>query len=157
MIMIRPAQIVRINVSSGGVPKLPVASAIVTELGIITDSQNDNKYHGGPDRALIIFSLEKIQALQLEGHAVYPGSTGENITVSGLDWDNLEPGDRLQLGEVLAQVTRYATPCSKISASFSDGNFNRINHKKNPGWSRIGLRILEPGLIKVGDEIFLVE
>ncbi len=151
------AQIVQINVSSGGVPKLPVPSAIVSELGIITDSQNDDTHHGGLNRALIIFSLEKIQALQQEGHPIYPGSAGENVTVSGLDWDNLVPGVQLQLGQVLAEVTRYATPCRKISASFGDSNSNRINQNTNPGWSRICLRILEPGTINVGDKVLLLE
>ena len=147
------ARIVQINVSSGGVPKQSTPSAVVTELGIITDNQNDGKYHGGPDRALIIYSLELIQLLQEEGHPFYPGSTGENVTISGLDWDELAPGVTLRLGQVLAQATRYATPCSKISASFVDGNFNRIGHKQNPGWSRLCLRILEPGMINAGDEV----
>jgi MOSC domain-containing protein YiiM len=147
------SQIVQISVSSGGVPKQEVPSAIVTELGIITDSQNDREHHGGPERALIIYSLERIQALQEEGHPIYPGSTGENLTISGLEWQKLAPGVHLQLGQVLAQITRYASPCSNISGSFINGDFNRIGQKKNPGWSRFCLRVLEPGVIKKGDDV----
>lgn len=151
------AQIVQINVSSGGVPKKPVPSAVVTEQGIITDNQNDKKYHGGPDRALVIYSLEKIRALQKEGHPIYPGSIGENVTVSGLDWNDLQPGVILQLGEVLAEVTDYASPCSKIGGSFKDDYFNRVRQKINPGWSRLCMRILEAGSIKVGDNISMIK
>ncbi|MDX1414798.1 MAG: MOSC domain-containing protein [Candidatus Promineifilaceae bacterium] len=152
----RNAHIVQINVSNGGVPKKSVPSAVVSELGIMNDNQNNKVYHGGPDRALLIFSLEKIQALQQEGHPIVPGSTGENVTVSGLDWEKLKPGVSLQIGQVLTEVTRYASPCQTISASFIDDDFSRVSQKKHPGWSRICLRILESGTITVGDSVALV-
>lgn len=147
------ATIYQINVSSGGVPKTPVASALVSEMGIISDSQNDKQFHGGPDRALVIYSWEHIQALQDEGHAIYAGSTGENVTISGLAWDTLVPGIRLILGEVAAEITGYTSPCNTISHSFLDGNFNRINQKLHPGWSRLCLRVIEPGIINTGDVV----
>jgi len=147
------AIVYQINVSSGGVPKRAVDSAIVNELGIVTDSQNDTRHHGGPDRALVIYSWELIEALKKEGHHISPGSIGENVTIKGLDWAGLQPGDTLQIGQVLAEVTRFATPCRKIGASFFDQNFNRVGQKLHPGWSRLCLKILQPGLIKVGDKV----
>ena len=151
------ASVVQINVSSGGVPKQAVASVIVSELGAVTDSQNDTVHHGGPDRALVIYSWELIEALKGEGHPISPGSIGENVTIQGLEWAELQPGVTLQIGQVMAQITRYATPCSKISGSFVDGDFNRVGHKLYPGWSRLCLRVLEPGMIKTGDEVVRVQ
>lgn len=145
--------IFQINVSTGGVPKRPVSHVLVNEMGIITDSQYDQKHHGGVDRALVIFSLELIQALRDEGHTISPGTIGENLTISGLSWERLVPGTHFTLGEVTAEVTSYASPCSKISASFLEGNFNRVNQKIHPGWSRLCLRVIEPGAIKSGDTV----
>ena len=58
----------------------------------------DRKHHGGPDRAVCLYSLERILALQEEGHPIYPGAAGENLTLTGLDWEALQPGMTLRLG-----------------------------------------------------------
>ncbi|MFN2109684.1 MAG: MOSC domain-containing protein, partial [Anaerolineae bacterium] len=79
------AMIFQINISHGGVPKLAVRSAEVTELGLVGDTHNNTKVHGGPTRALCLYSLERILALQAEGHPIFAGSTGENLTLAGLD------------------------------------------------------------------------
>ncbi|MDO8501553.1 MAG: MOSC domain-containing protein [Gemmatimonadaceae bacterium] len=81
-----------INCSAGGVPKLPMPEALVTTYGLFGDSQADTRHHGGPDRAVCIFSVERIRALQEEGHPIGTGTTGENLTISGLDWDLVTPG-----------------------------------------------------------------
>ena len=49
-----------INLSDGGVPKTPVAEAEVTPTGLIGDRQEDTEHHGGPERAVCIYSLEVI-------------------------------------------------------------------------------------------------
>ena len=151
------AVIAQINVSAGGVPKLPVASARVTELGLAGDLHRDLEHHGGPERALCLFPLEQIRALQAEGHTVTAGSIGENLTVEGLDWTRVTPGARLELGDqVLIEVTRYTSPCFNIKKSFSDGDFSRVSQKKHPGWSRVYARVLKTGAIKQGDPVRLV-
>jgi MOSC domain-containing protein YiiM len=78
-------RVARLNVSDGGVPKLPVAEARLTPTGLVGDRQRFPLIHGGPDRALSLFSLEIIERLRAEGHPIEPGSTGENLTVAGLD------------------------------------------------------------------------
>src|ERR1700730_18267681 len=101
-------RIFQLNASAGGVPKLAVREATVTATGMVGDSHNFPDIHGGPERALCLFSLERILELQAEGHPIFPGAAGENVTVSGLDWGKLEPGVRLALGdEVLIEITKY--------------------------------------------------
>src|SRR5919107_4461162 len=97
------AHIAWLNVSDGGVPKLPVARARVTSAGVEGDRQRKLTIHGGPDRALCLWSLELIEALRAEGHPVVPGSAGENVTISGVDWGRVVPGARLRLGSVLVE------------------------------------------------------
>lgn len=151
------ATIFQINMSKGGVPKTPIHEAQVNELGIVGDVQKDKRYHGGPNRALCLFALELIQQLQAEGHPIYSGSTGENITTQGLDFSSLKSGDQLQLGEILIEITRDAPPCKTIKDSFSDQKSTRISAKIHPGESRLYAKVLETGTIRVGDPIVLVK
>ena len=53
-----------INTSNGGVPKGPRPSANVAADGIAGDRQRDLRFHGGPTRAVSLYSLERVQALR---------------------------------------------------------------------------------------------
>ena len=151
------ASIFQINISQGGVPKLAVRSAEVTELGLVGDTHNNTKVHGGPTRALCLYSLERILALQAEGHPIFAGSTGENLTLAGLDWDAIVPGVRLRLGDTVEiEVTKYTEPCPKITESFAGEDISRMAQADHPGWSRVYACVLTPGNIRVGDKATLL-
>ena len=151
-------RVVQINISPGGVPKLPVASARVTANGLEGDGHRDLEHHGGPERALCLFSLEQIRALQVEGHTVTPGAIGENLTLEGLDWERVQPGAMLELGErVRIEITRYTSPCFNIKPSFLGGDFARVSQKLHPGWSRVYAKVLQPGTISQGDPVRLLD
>ncbi len=151
------AWIFQINISGGGVPKLPVSGAEVGISGVVGDRQRNLKHHGGPDRALCLYSLERIMALQREGHPIVPGATGENLTITGLDWSSVNPGMKLRVGDRLEiEVTSYTEPCRLIAGSFADGAMMRMLQDRNPGWSRLYAKVLTPGDIVVGDEVILV-
>ena len=152
-----PAEIVQINLSKGGVPKLPIGRAIVDELGIVGDKHRDGKHHGGPERALCLYALELIEALRSEGHPILPGGAGENITARGLDWSRLARGRKLLLGEVIAEFTDWATPCRNIAGCFQGGLFKRTSHELHPGWCRAYARVLRGGVIAPGDRIAFAE
>ena len=145
-----------INCSSGGVPKTGVFEALVTAEGVAGDGQRDLRYHGGPARAVSIFSLDVIRALQAEGHPIGIGTTGENLTVSGLDWAALAIGHELQIGDVRLRLTEYASPCENIRHSFLGEDFTRISHKRFPGWSRLYARVLAGGVVRPGDPVDLL-
>ena len=148
------AHIFQINASDGGVPKRPLRTAEINFLGLSNDGHHDTVHHGGVEKALCLYSLELIQQLQREGHPIFPGSTGENITIVGLDWSLVEAGLRLELGnEVAIEVTRYATPCQTIRESFTAHEINRISWRTNHGWARAYARVLRPGMIAIGDAV----
>lgn len=150
------AQIHQINTSAGGVPKLPIDSVQVTTRGLAGDDQTDKEHHGGPDRAICIFSLEVIEQLQSEGHPIHPGSTGENLTITGLDWSQVNPGTRLTFdnGPTL-EITSYAAPCKTIASSFIDGESKRISQKLHPLESRVYAKVLAEGMLSPGDHFKL--
>lgn len=148
-------QVHQINISNGGVPKLPVDDAMIDETGVVGDVQADRVHHGHPEQALCLYSLEVIEALRVEGHAIDPGSAGENITVRGLDWSEVTPGRMLMIGPVQTEITGYATPCAKNAQWFVDGNFSRIHNNRHPGESRVYARVVEGGTISTGDAVRL--
>lgn len=148
------AHIFQINRSNGGVPKVPVLEAAVTPEGLEGDRQRDRRHHGGPDRALCLYTLENILQLQAAGHPVHPGSMGENVTLVGVDLAILRPGVRIALGdEVVVEMTGYAHPCSNIAGSFSDGDFTRVSQKLHPGNSRVYARVHQGGVLRPGLQV----
>jgi len=103
-----------------------------------------------------VYSLERIHALQAEGHPIDVGTAGENVTVEGIDWDLVVPGTRIRLGdEVLLEVAAFTEPCKTIRESFIDGRFVRISQKLHPGWSRVCARVLSEGKIRFSDPVEL--
>jgi MOSC domain-containing protein YiiM len=143
-----------ISISNGGVPKRRVSGALVSRLGLENDTQDDKKHHGGPDRAVCLYSLERIRSLQTEGHPIDIGTVGENITIEGIDWDRIIPGVTIKIGDqILLEVASFTNPCKTIRASFIDGEFIRIAQKLHPGWSRVYARVLGEGQIRFGDRV----
>ena len=145
-----------INISRGGVPKTSVREAAVTPDGIEGDKQKVPLLHGGPTRAVCLYSLELIRALQAEGHPIAPGTIGENLTVSGLDWSTVLPGRELRIGTIRLVATAYASPCLQIRHSFLNGDYKRVSPKLHPGWSRVYAAVTSSGIARTGDPIELV-
>jgi len=145
----------QISVSAGGVPKLPAPGPVaMTPTGVEGDDQSDTKHHGGPEQHVCIYSLEVIEALRAEGHPIFPGAAGENLTVSGLDWELLERGQRMTIGaDAVVEVTWPATPCGKNSQWFADRDPTRMSYELRPGWSRWYAKVITPGTISAGDAV----
>jgi MOSC domain-containing protein YiiM len=138
------------------VPKVPVPSARVSRSGVAGDRQRDLLYHGGPDRAVCCLALEVIERLRAEGHPIAPGTTGENLTLAGLDWPRVRPGAQLVFaGGVELEVTGFAAPCGNSRGSFKGGEIERLSDKRHPGESRVYCRVLAEGEVSAGEAVRL--
>ena len=155
----------QINISKGGIPKLPVAEALVTPLGIQGDSHAHPQIHGGPRQALLLISWEGIDELIEAGFPLYAGALGENITSKGLDRRSLRLGQRYRLGEVVIELTKVRSPCNTlrpygagIHEAIYDPQVKAKDHS-SPRWGLSGLyaRVVNPGRIFVGDPIALLD
>ena len=115
--MTATATIVSVNRSEGGIPKRPIDVATVTERGIDGDAHDHDK-HNTPMQAICLIDEEDLHDLRAEGFDVFPGATGENLTVCGLNLDSLTIGARLRLsgGVVLSLIatTRMSAMAAKI-------------------------------------------
>ena len=63
------AILTQINISDGGMPKLPVSEAYVTQSGVPGDRQRNTKFHAGPDRA------DFVEMGEADGQAGRKGNT----------------------------------------------------------------------------------
>ena len=156
--MIEMATIVSINVSElGGVPKLPVKTAVVRVEGVEGDLNRFRmeRKNGDPGRAVSIFSMERILQLQEEGHPIDIGTAGENFTIEGIDWPKMEVGMMIRFGSTLIRLSEPCAPCSKIGGSFMENEFSRIDQNKRRGWSRWSASVIEEGAVSVGDAVYL--
>jgi MOSC domain-containing protein YiiM len=145
----------QINTSGGGVPKRAVASgeAAIGWDGLDGDVQADRKHHGRPFQAVCLWSADVIAELAAAGHPIAAGRAGENLTLSDIDWATLRAGTRLRAGTSLLELSYPAVPCQKQAGWFTDRDFTRISHERNPAWARWYAWVREPGVVHAGDPV----
>src|SRR4051812_6370940 len=142
-----PGSLVQLNVSKGGMPKRPVLFAHVSKNGIEGDKQRDLRYHGGPDRAVCLYSEELYAWLREQGIGLENGSVGENFTTRGVDLSALDVGDRLRVGECLIEITDVRTPCRNLN-QWDPQLLKVINGRS--GWVA---KVVEEAVVQPGDSI----
>ena len=142
-----------LQASGGGVPKNSIPVAEIGPTGISVDVQGNRKNHGRPWQAVCLYSTDRLADLRAEGHPVAAGSTGENLTISGVDWSRLRGGLTITIGDVCLRTSSPAAPCHKIGDSFLDRHWNRIDHGERPGWARWYASVLVGGIVHPGDRV----
>ena len=67
--------------------------------------------HGRPEskRQVLLMDRETLDKFELA-----PGVVKENMTVVGLDFQKLETGQRLKIGESLLEITTPCDPCPRM-------------------------------------------
>ncbi len=140
---------------AGGVPKPPVGAAAVGPAGLEGDRQATPRAHGRPWQAVSLWSAEVIERFAAQGHGLFPGAAGENLTLRGLDWAALRPGVRLRVGSAGVELTTPCTPCKANARWFADGDPGRMGHDRDPASTRWYARVVTPGAVAVGDAALL--
>jgi MOSC domain-containing protein YiiM len=156
--------ILQVNVSRGGIPKRPIAEATVTPEGILGDSWAHPQIHGGPEKAVLIVTLEGIQELIAQGYPLFPGALGENLTTRGLDRRQMRVGQRYRAGEALLVITKLRSPCATLSVygdiqqAVYDAQV-KAGDATSPRWGLGGFytRVLKSGVLRPHDIITLAD
>src|SRR5436853_5571325 len=108
-------QLAQLNISSGGMPKKPTPEAMVTVDGVQGDWQKNRKYHGGPNRAVCLYSEELYAEMRAEGLDAGNGDFGENFTTRDVDLQQLSVGIRLKFGsDCVIEITSVRAPCGQL-------------------------------------------
>ena len=153
-------RVAQVSTSHGGVPKLAVSGAWVGREGLDGDGHREPPtVHGGPERAVCLYSIEQIERVRADGHPIGgPGALGENLTLEGVDLGSLGPGSRLAIGEggLVLEIASYAAPCQTIAHAFTDRRIARISPTTAVGDARRYCRVVGEGPVTQGDEVTVV-
>jgi MOSC domain-containing protein YiiM len=162
-------RLIRINRSNGGLPKLPVAEPLMLASdGIEGDRHRNLKYHGGPNKAVLMIAAELIDELAQRGYPVGYGALGENLTVSGLDPHLWRKGQRYRVGEdAVIELTTLRTPCDNLLRYGAAGSRPiapelydagcKAGDTSSPHWAHGGFyaRVIRGGLLAEGAPVTL--
>ena len=128
----------------------------ITQAGIVGDQQHDLKNHGGPDKAILVYSQDHFpywkETLNLD---VQAGGFGENFTVMNFDETMVCLGDTWRIGNVMTQVTQPRQPCWKLAR-----RWNRLELPKKvikTGKSGWYLRVTKAGEVNAPHSITLID
>ncbi len=139
-----------------GIYKKQVKSPVfLGKEGVHGDTIVYGRAHGGPDKACYLFSTE--QYPQWKKH--YPhlewewGMFGENLSISGMDENQMCIGDIYRIGQALVEVSQPREPCYKLGIRFGDQKV--ISEFVQHGFPGTYARVLEEGKVRIGDKVIL--
>ena len=137
-----------------GIYKEPVQKRVrLRRLNLDGDGQADLVGHGGPFKAVYVYSIENYDYWKRElGRDHFPyGQFGENFTVEGMEDNKIHVGDVFRVGGALVEVTQPRVPCFKLVMKMEIPAFL----KPFMASGRVGfyLRVMEEGEVGAGDAI----
>ena len=107
--------------------------------------EGDRSCKKGNMRQVLLVDKETLDEFELK-----PGQIKENITTTGVDMSQTEPGQVFFIGDhVTMEIVGECEPCGKMNA-LQPGLLNRINHRRG----MLAL-VINGGSFKVGDSIRL--
>lgn len=138
-------KVVSVNISEKkGTTKRPVSEVIALEnFGIKGDAHASSQWH----RQISLLAIESIKKVRDKGYKINFGDFAENITTEGIDLLNLPIGSKLQIGEVLVEITQHGKSCHKGC------EISKIVGKCIMPLEGVFAKVIKGGKIKKGDII----
>lgn len=115
------------------------------------DSVVDRRYHGGIDKACYLYSADNYKFWQCKFPEVdfSWGMFGENLTIEGLNEDEIYIGQEFRVGEAVIRVSQPRQPCFKLGFRFN--NQKVVEDFWNSPFPGVYVRVIKPGFVKTGD------
>ncbi len=147
------------GVPSGIDKQLRAGPVRAETMGLVGDEQADLRVHGGPDKAILHYSIlhyEKwLEELPLASDRLVPGGFGENFVSDAWTEENVCLGDVLNVGSAKLEVSQGRQPCWKLVLRFGVPDMAlRVQRTQRTGWY---YRVLEPGVVEAGNELTIVD
>jgi MOSC domain-containing protein YiiM len=120
------------------------------------DRQADLTVHGGPDKAVCVYSGDHYATWrgELAEPACGPGWFGENFTVAKQAERTVCIGDVYQVGSAVVEVSQPRSPCWKLAKRWGRLDLPKLVVRSGrSGWY---LRVLEEGMIAAGQVLSLL-
>ena len=132
-----------------GMRKAPVESGaieLVAAYGVADDA-----HAGDWHRQVSFLAEESIQVARDHGLDVGYGDFAENITTSGINIKGMPLGTRLQVGTAIVEVSQIGKICHTRCAIYYLAGDCIFPREGIFGW------VVEPGVVRVGDEVRILE
>ena len=127
-----------------GEQKKSVASVhLVENYGIVGDA------HGGSERQVSLLASESIDTMRAKGLTLADGDFAENIVTSGVDLLNVKIGTRIDVADVVLEVTQIGKTCHQRCAIYHQAGDCVMPTQG------IFAKVLSGGEIAPGDEIHI--
>lgn len=139
-----------------GIYKYPVEGEVMLRrLNLDGDGQADLTVHGGETKAVYVYPIEHYAfwKSQFPDMDLPLGMFGENLTTEGL-FEDVNIGDRFQIGEAEVIVTEPRMPCYKLGIRF--GRMDVLKRFLRSELTGFYFGVLKEGLVQAGDEIIPV-
>ena len=142
---------------STAIDRRPVDGPVeLTPEGFVGDRVADNRWHGGPDKAICCYPHEHYAHWSRElGVELSIPSFGENFTTSGLLESEVCIGYRFRIGDAILQVSQPRQPCWKLAGKHSQPALPKWIVAK--GYTGFYFRVLEAAPIAAGQTIELLD
>ncbi|MFN6465575.1 MAG: MOSC domain-containing protein [Nostoc sp. DedVER02] len=140
-----------------GIFKEPVEGRVMMRsLNLDGDRQADLSVHGGKDKAVYAYPFEHYDywRRKLPGIDLPWGMFGENLTTVGLLENEVNIGDRFQIGSAEVIVTQPRMPCYKLLIKF--GRADIVKQFLDSRLTGFYFSVLQEGKIGNGDTLKLI-
>jgi MOSC domain-containing protein YiiM len=118
----------------------------LSETEIIADwgLKDDRKARAGSSRQVLLVDEDTLRSVDLR-----PGDLNENLTIRGMDINELQPGQKVRVGGALLEVTGPCTVCGELETV-------RVGLKEQLRDRRGMLcRVRETGMARIGDPVVI--
>ena len=125
--------------------------------GLSGDQQANRRVHGGPDKAVCVYSADHMAWWRetLGTSEWGAGAVGENFTVGGQTEMSVCLGDVYDVGGARVQVSQPRSPCQTLARRWQRPDLpKRVVRSGRSGWY---LRVLRAGRVESGDVLTLIE
>ncbi len=142
-------EVVSVNISAQkGTIKTPQEKVEINLEGVVNDSHAGN-WH----RQISLLATESIRRFEKQlSRTIENGEFAENITTKGIVLHETQPGDRLEIGGVLLEVTQIGKKCHGANCEI----FQQVGNCVMPT-EGIFAKVLQGGIIKPGESIKLIQ
>jgi MOSC domain-containing protein YiiM len=143
---------------TSGIYKSPVSGRIaLSSTNLAGDGQADLNVHGGPDKAVCVYSADHYPFWreQLGVLECGPAWFGENFSVERQSEHDVAVGDIYRIGTALVQISQPRAPCWKLGRRWGRLDMPKlVLQSGRTGWY---LRVMESGAVESGDILTLVD
>ena len=136
--------------------KVPFTGSMWLSLTGFTQDEQEYKDHGGPDKAVCLFSKSNYamwqdDVVELPTYAMF----GENLTVANLDEREAYFGNQYQLGDAIIEISEIREPCWKIQAKYQIPDL--VKRMSATGKTGFYFRVIKEGNVSDNDHLKLIK